>query len=829
MKWSALSALSALSPAGGAAQSPAARDPAASLPAALSATLPAISSILHASGVGDAGNVAMANVAGYHSRDPNATDADAPAASRELPDLGDDAPGAGTVGAVEPDALGSADPVPYLVDQNPDRPGVATLAREVLTRLEKRRVYVALPGETLPLGASPVDPRDVGRLLLETPSDPRHGSLLLGQARLFTVPAEPPDGTGEAGGTGRADAPEGETLGDLAEGWRRVVATRDASPVDCACREKTAPLIAEWERFRAAQAMPFKAGQRVQWWRVEPVACVAPPCMPGPGVVASTGTAKPGTLWARGGSFLVGPSGVIVFVDYGGGFPPTAWPAESLAKVGDGRIEDQQENLRKAQAAQSAAALLPPEGGDFVIDVRTAEEFRANPRPGAVNVPLGEDEDGDDFVVRVATEVPKGRRLVAFCKSGVRAARGCAMLRAAGWHACNGHDESCPIPDAPAAEDAAVSGIEEARAEVMAKSERQVNAETATAWADRAVASLERYAKTRAPEWLVRAANEAHEAVEHGAEGGDKSLARVRQTIRAAKVRLGLSGPEVDGLGWAWGENGSPIVVGPGRVRGSSDEDHERRVQAFAAAFDGVADRARRDGDLRARSEAPLARWRASLAGYQASAGVGLVDFAGHADDLGAIGVSDYQRTQIKSLRARASAHNDVVQQGRQNEGDEPELVEYALRWKAFAEQVKALDAKADSAFGWVTDGDLRVAEAQLNTLVKEWPLVKAKIELRRKGKILNVLDAASRGADGKPLPPLPPDQRSKTPIVIPDTTANLPPSTATTTPAPPPEEKAGTSAFTWAAAGAAALLLGKIALKAAVGAVVEEEEEMGS
>ena len=167
----------------------------------------------------------------------------------------------------------------------------------------------------------------------------------------------------------------------------------------------------------------------------------------------------------------------------------------------------------------------------------------------------------------------------------------------------------------------------------------------------------------------------------------------------------------------------------------------------------------------------------------------------------------------------------DTTGDCRANEGDEPELVEYALRWKAFAEQVKALDAKADSTFGWVTDGDLRVADAQLNTLIKEWPLVKAKIELRRKSKILNVLDAASRGADGKPLPPLPPDQRSKTPIVIPDTTANLPPSTATTTPAPPPEEKAGTSAFTWAAVGAGALLLGKLALKAAVGAVVVEEE----
>lgn len=40
------------------------------------------------------------------------------------------------------------------------------------------------------------------------------------------------------------------------------------------------------------------------------------------------------------------------------------------------------------------------------------------------------------------------------------------------------------------------------------------------------------------------------------------------------------SGPAV---GWSWGENGSPVVVGPGRVRGSSDEEHAQRMRAFPA------------------------------------------------------------------------------------------------------------------------------------------------------------------------------------------------------------------------------------------------------
>lgn len=41
------------------------------------------------------------------------------------------------------------------------------------------------------------------------------------------------------------------SLADLAAAWDRVIATRDASPPDCACRAVTEPLIAEWQETLA--------------------------------------------------------------------------------------------------------------------------------------------------------------------------------------------------------------------------------------------------------------------------------------------------------------------------------------------------------------------------------------------------------------------------------------------------------------------------------------------------------------------------------------------------------------------------------------------------
>lgn len=715
-------------------------------------------------------------VGGYHSRDPNDTAADPPTVSGDLPDLGDE-----DVGYVVADDLGSSDPIPYLDAQNPEKRG---LAKSVLGRLAKYRVFVALPGETLPLNSSPVDPADVSNLLLETPSNPRYGSLSLGQARLFTPPKDTPEG-----GTGAAEvAPQmGGTLAELAEGWAKVVATRDASPPGCACREKTAPLIAEWQETLAK----------------------------------------------------------------GHAITPRTWA-----------------NLRAAQAAQSAAALLPPEGGDFALDVRTEAEFKANPRPGAVNVPLA-DLLARLSIVAPATKdslgAPPGARVVVFCKSGARADQAMRLLRMAGYHACSGHAESCPImgeaPGDPgplgdeeivvldvAPEDegrapisgqrvgvsrdggatwsTAVSGIEEARVEVATKSRREIDAAMAATWTDRAVASLERYAEAREAAWLVRAANDAHEAVEHGAEAGDAALARVREALRAAKTRLGLSGPEVDDLGeveWAWGENGSPVVVGRGRPRALED-----RVQEIAAAWDGVSERSQRDPALQARVAPGAARWRASLAGYRMGHAAGQLDTRAAVDDLGALGVSDGERKRIKDMVARASTHNDAVQEGRANVGDEPELVEYAKRWKAMIEQVKALDGETDKALGFVTGNALAEAERELNNMVAEWPLVKAKIDFRRKAAQKDAISVALKAAQEKERTGTaqgPAPGQAPTVVKVPDASASLPPSAATTAPAPsstPKDEKS--SPWTWAGVGAGALALGALALKVAVGAVVEEE-----
>jgi len=157
------------------------------------------------------------------------------------------------------------------------------------------------------------------------------------------------------------------TIDDLRAGWDRVVAVRDASPVDCPCREVTTPLIEAWF--------------------------------------------------------------VVLRVVVAGDQPP----ADSVARAWD--------DLHRAQAAQTAAQLLPEEAGDFVLDVRTAEEWEAAPRPGAVNVPLGDLPDR-------LHEVPVARRVVVFCKSGLRAEQARTFLSRARptQPVCNGHSDECPVP-----------------------------------------------------------------------------------------------------------------------------------------------------------------------------------------------------------------------------------------------------------------------------------------------------------------------------------------------------------------------------------------------
>lgn len=146
----------------------------------------------------------------------------------------------------------------------------------------------------------------------------------------------------------------------LQQGWDRVIAIRDASPPDCACRAVSSPLIAQWETF----------------------------------------------------------------LDLGS-------PDLDLPR--------QWGNLRAVQSAQTAPAALSPMAGDITIDVREPAEFEANPRLGAINIPLAD--------LPEAIQVPKTARIVVFCVSGARARAACRILRAAGWRACSGHETTCDISE----------------------------------------------------------------------------------------------------------------------------------------------------------------------------------------------------------------------------------------------------------------------------------------------------------------------------------------------------------------------------------------------
>jgi len=66
------------------------------------------------------------------------------------------------------------------------------------------------------------------------------------------------------------------------------------------------------------------------------------------------------------------------------------------------------------------------QAGATVLDVRTPEEFAGGSVPGAVNLPV------QDLAARLA-EVPKGKPVVVFCRSGGRSASAARLLRAEGW------------------------------------------------------------------------------------------------------------------------------------------------------------------------------------------------------------------------------------------------------------------------------------------------------------------------------------------------------------------------------------------------------------
>jgi hypothetical protein len=57
--------------------------------------------------------------------------------------------------------------------------------------------------------------------------------------------------------------------------------------------------------------------------------------------------------------------------------------------------------------------------------------------------------------------------------------------------------------------------------EVLDRSDREISVATAEKWCDRSVVAYRQYRKTRSIDWLLRAEDYRHEALEHAALVGD--------------------------------------------------------------------------------------------------------------------------------------------------------------------------------------------------------------------------------------------------------------------------------------------------------------------
>ena len=64
--------------------------------------------------------------------------------------------------------------------------------------------------------------------------------------------------------------------------------------------------------------------------------------------------------------------------------------------------------------------------GALLLDVRTPTEYGAGHLPDAVNVPV-------DQLARRLDEIPQGRDIVVYCRSGARSAHATQLLRDAGF------------------------------------------------------------------------------------------------------------------------------------------------------------------------------------------------------------------------------------------------------------------------------------------------------------------------------------------------------------------------------------------------------------
>lgn len=78
---------------------------------------------------------------------------------------------------------------------------------------------------------------------------------------------------------------------------------------------------------------------------------------------------------------------------------------------------------RRVPAQQLRAWLAE---GAVVVDVRSADEFGGGAYPGALNIPVHQ------LGARMG-EIPRGRRVILYCASGLRSGMAAAMLRRAGF------------------------------------------------------------------------------------------------------------------------------------------------------------------------------------------------------------------------------------------------------------------------------------------------------------------------------------------------------------------------------------------------------------
>ena len=79
-----------------------------------------------------------------------------------------------------------------------------------------------------------------------------------------------------------------------------------------------------------------------------------------------------------------------------------------------------------ATRVDGAQARALVEGGALLLDVRTPTEFGAGHLPDAMNLPV-------DQLARRLDEIPQGRDIVVYCRSGARSNRAVGMLSRGGY------------------------------------------------------------------------------------------------------------------------------------------------------------------------------------------------------------------------------------------------------------------------------------------------------------------------------------------------------------------------------------------------------------